>query len=114
MPLWDNPPHSGTLYTSVNTADSAGGHATTYTASQASVPCSISLASAATKELFAQQGVEVNFTVAVLSSALTAAVKRGDKFVASDGFSHHIEGIRPGLAYGNVPAFTYLDTRALT
>lgn len=114
MALYDNPPHSCTIYASRNGTDSAGGSATTYTLRQASVPCSIDVASSSTRLLYAQQGVEVNATIAFLSSALTAPVERGDKIVGSDGRSYHVEGIRNvGLPYGNIPSLSYIDCRAL-
>ena len=58
MPLWDNPPHRVSSYTSANAGDSAGGHATTYTAAQSAIPCIINTASGSEQALFAQQNLQ--------------------------------------------------------
>ena len=114
--LYDNPPHSITLYGPPTAAnDSAGGTNLTWgTTKQSAVPCSINTASASEIELFAQQGIAVSHTIAILTSELTTAAARGDKAIADDtSDAFHIEGIRAGRSYGNIPPFTYLTVRQL-
>lgn len=108
MPLWDSPPHAVNVQSVASGTDAGGGTTLTYTTEQSAAPCSINTADSSTRELFAQQGVVVTHTVAFLSSALTTALARGMKLVATDtGASLHVMGISAGRAYGNVPAFTY-------
>lgn len=113
MALYDDPPHTCTIYSSSNAADSAGGHATTYAVRQASVPCSIGPPEASTQLRFAQANIEIVATIGILTEKLTSAVQRGDKVVGSDSRSYHLEGIAAGEAYGNIPQFTYLHCSAL-
>ncbi len=118
MPLWDNLPHTMNVYTSTNAVDSAGGHTTTYTLSQTAVPCSINPAGSSNRPnsdaegMFGQTQIMHNAAIATLTANLDPEVKRGDKVVGSDGYTYKIEGISYGLAYGNVPAFTYLTVVA--
>lgn len=110
MPLYNNPPHRCTSYTLVTSRDAGGGTVNTFTAAQSAIPCSINTASANEVELYAQMGIKVSHTIAVLSSALTTAITRGMKVVADDNAAaFHVQGIRSGRSYGGVPAFTYLD-----
>lgn len=114
MALFDAPPHAVATYSVDTSRDAGGGETLAYTLVQSAVPCSINTASAATQELFAQQGIRVSHTVAFLSSALTTAVTRGFKLVAADtGASFKVEGIRAGRAYGRVPALLYCDCSEL-
>lgn len=113
--LYDSPTHSVTSY-SLSTARESGGAGTayTYTSAQSAVPCIVNTASASTQELFAQQGIRVTHTVSFLASALTTTLTRGMKLVADDtGVSLHVEGIRQGRAYGNIPALVYADCSQL-
>lgn len=110
MPLWSNPPHAVTVYTSAPSRDSGGGTKITWSSLQSAVPCSINTASSTEQELYARRDIVVTHTVAFLSSALTTALAKGQKLIADDtSTSFHIRGIRRGRAYGNVPAFTYAD-----
>lgn len=110
MPLYDNPPHRASHYTSASTTDTGGGVGTTYTLAQFAVPCSINTASSSERELFAQMGMVVTHTIAILASAITTIPKRGDKFVTEDrSESYLIQGIRYGRAYGRVPEFVMLN-----
>lgn len=113
MALHDNPPHTCSLFTSSASRDLGGGSALTYTAGQASIPCSINTVSASEREMFAQQGLEVSHVVAVLTSKLTTAVVRGMKLTDEAGLSYHIEGVRTGRSYSGIPAFTYIQVRQL-
>ena len=109
MPLYDNPPHRVTTYTSEASRDAAGGTVVTYTAAQAALPCSIDTAGAGEREIFAQQGVVVTHKIGVLTSKITTAIVRGMKVVTDDrSESYHVRGISAGRSYGSVPAFTYL------
>lgn len=114
MALYDSPPHRVATYSVTAARDAGGGETLTYTLVQSGVPASISTASAATQELFAQQGIRVSLTAAFLASVLTTALTRGMKLVAADsGASFHVEGIRTGRAYGPIPAFVYADCSEL-
>ena len=109
MALHHNPPHRVTSHTVVSSTDGGGGVTLTYTAAQSAIPCSINTASASERVLFAQQGMVVTHTIAILSSAITTPIVRGMKVVADDtGLSFHVNGISAGRSYGNIPAFTYL------
>jgi hypothetical protein len=111
MPLYDNPPHRASHYTSASSTDTGGGVTLTYTLAQAAVPCSINTAGSSERELFAQQGIVVTHTIAILASAITTIPKRGDRFVTDDrNENYHVQGIRYGRAYGRVPEFVYLST----
>ena len=112
MPLYDNPPHRVSHYTSASSRDDGGGLTLTYTLAQSAIPCSINTSSGSTRELFAQQGMVVTHRIAVLASKVTATVKRGDKFVAEDtSASYLIQGITYGRAYGAIPPFAYFDVQ---
>ena len=107
MALHDNPPHSVTLSRPTTSRDAGGGTAVTYSALQSGVPCSINTAGAGEQELFAQQGMVVTHTVAILTSKLTTAPQRGDKLTDENGLSYHVKGFSAGRRYGSIPAFTY-------
>lgn len=108
--LYDSPTHAVTSYTLATARDAGGGTTYTYSSAQAAIPCIINTASASTQELFAQQGIRVTHTVAFLASAVTTTLVRGMKLVADDtSVSLHVEGIRQGRAYGNIPAMVYAD-----
>lgn len=114
MALHDSPPHAVTLHSATSSTDDGGGVGITYTSAQSAVPCSIKTLSAAEIERFAQMGIQVSHTVAVLSSALSVTPARGWKIVTDDrSQSFHIEGIRHGRSYGSIPAFHYFDCREL-
>jgi hypothetical protein len=110
MSLTDFPPHSITRYASSNAADSAGGHATTYTAGQSGIPCSIDTDRARIAELFGQQQAqEITHTIGIVARVLTTPFARGDKAVADDNSAnYHVEGISTGREYGGVEKFVYL------
>ncbi len=108
--LWDNPPHSIALYSVTSGADTGAGVLPTYTVAQSGIPCSINTTSASTQTLYAQSNIVVSHTIAILASVLTAVPVPGWKAQTTDrSESYHILGIRHGRAYGNVPAFVYLD-----
>jgi hypothetical protein len=108
MALFDSPPHAISLFTATSSRDAGGGTTTTYTLAQSAVPCSVNTASASTQELFAQQNIRVDVTVAFLASALTTALTRGMKLIASDtSQSLHVEGISTGRSYGSIPSLVY-------
>lgn len=113
MALFDAPPHTVTTYTVVSGTDSGGGVTLTYTAAQSGLKCSINTAGSSTVLQYAQSQIRVTHTVAVLSSSITTAITRGMKLTESGGLSFEVRGIRSGRAYGNVPAFTYLDCEQL-
>lgn len=109
MALYDDPPHSVTIYgPPTTTRDAGGGVSVTWpTVRLAAVPCSINTASATERELFQQMGLFVTHTIAFLSAALTTPIQRGDKIVADDtGDTYMVKGLRAGRAYGSIPAFT--------
>ncbi len=110
MPLYDNPPHRVTHYTSASGRDDGGGTTLTFTLAQSAVAVSINTTSSSERELFAQLGMIVTHRVAALLSKFTTAPKRGDKLVADDnGATYHVLGISAGRSYGNIPAFVYLE-----
>lgn len=113
MPLYDDPPHRVNVFTTTSATEAGGGVAIIYVAGQTSIPASINTASASEVELFAVQGLQVSHTVAILSSALTTPIVRGMKLTDESGLSYHVEGIRSGRAYGNIPAFTYVQCREI-
>lgn len=113
MSLYDDPPHTCTISSVTHAADTAGGHAATYATRQANVPCSINVTSGSEPDEFGQSQKVVSGTIAILTSALTADVQRGDKVTGSDNRQYHVTGLRKGLGYGDVPGFTYLDVRAI-
>ena len=110
MSLLDFPPHGITRHSSSNAADSAGGSATTYTAGQSGIPCSIDTDRARIVELFGQEmAQEISHTIGIVAGVLTTPFVRGDKAVADDtSATYHTVGISAGRAYGGVPAFVYL------
>lgn len=112
MPLYDNPPHRVSHYTSASGRDDGGGVTLSYTLAQSAIPCSINTSGSSTRELFAQMGIVVTHRIAVLASKITATVKRGDKFVADDtSASYLVQGITYGRTYGNIPRFAYFDVQ---
>ena len=109
MALHHNPPHRVHSYTVGSSRDTGGGTDLTYTLAQSSIPCSINTASATERELFGQQGIVVTHTIGILTSAITTAITRGMKVVATDtSKAFHVHGISAGRKYGTIPAFTYL------
>lgn len=112
MALYDNPPHRVAHYTSASGRDDGGGTTIIFTLAQSAIPCSINSSGSSTRELFAQQGIVVTHRIAFLASAISATVKRGDKFVAADNSATYlVQGITYGRAYGNIPAFLNLDVQ---
>lgn len=112
MPLYDNPPHRVTHYTSTSGRDDGGGVTLSYVLAQSAIPCSINTSGSSTRELFAQMGIVVTHRIAALASKISATVKRGDKFVADDNSAQYlIQGITYGRAYGNIPPFVYFDVQ---
>lgn len=109
MALFDDPPHSISTYSVNSSRDAGAGTKYTYTLAQSGVPCSINSASASERELFAQQGIVVSHTIAILASALTTPITRGMKVVdESVNEPLHVMGINTGQEYGNIPPITYL------
>lgn len=110
MPLYSNPPHRVTLSSVASGVDNGGGNTLAYTVAQTGVPASINTASSSERELFAQMGMVVTHTVALLASALTTIPQRGWKVTTDDrSESYHVQGIRHGRAYGSIPAFVFLQ-----
>jgi hypothetical protein len=109
MALYDSPEHTVSTYTSVPSTDAGGGVTLTYTLAQSGLACSINTASASEQERFAQMGIVVTHTVAILTADVTTAIVRGMKVITGDtSKSFHVRGISAGRSYGNIPAFTYL------
>ncbi len=113
MDLLDNLPHTIDVKTSSSAADAAGGHATTYTAGQSGVRCSINPTGSNTSTLFSQEQIHHTASIGLPTANLSATVKRGDKVVGSNGYEYHVEGIADGLAYDDCPAITYIQGTAL-
>jgi hypothetical protein len=110
MALYSYPPHRVTSHTVTTSRDAGGGTTYTFASAQSAIPCSINTAGASEVERYAQQGITVTHTVAMLSSAITTAIVRGMKVVTDDtSVAFHVKGIRSGRAYGGLPALTYLD-----
>lgn len=111
MPLYDRPPpHRITLKSVTSGTDEGGGVTLTYTTAQSAVPCSINTASSSERALFAQMGIVVTHTIAMLASVLTTVPQRGWKATTDDrAESFHVRGIRHGRAYGSIPSFVMLD-----
>lgn len=114
MSLYDDPSHTITIYgPPVATTDSAGGEVITWpTVRAASVPCILNPTGASEQERFGQTGIVRSFTVSILTEL--ASPERGDKLIDSDGLQHHVKSIKVGLAYGNIPRLTYMDTEVWT
>jgi hypothetical protein len=111
--LWDNPPHRTSISSSEASRDTGGGNALAFTTVMTSVPCLINTASGAEQELFAQEGLTVSHIVAYKSSALSTPLVRGMKITDESGNSYHVEGIRSGRAFMNIPAFTFAQVRQI-
>lgn len=115
MSLWDDgAEHTATFYgPPVATTDSAGGEVLTWpTVRTADVPCIVNPTGSRTEERFGQQGILRTYTISFLSDYATPA--RGDKALDSLGNYHHVLGIKPGQAMGDVPSLSYVDTEVWT
>lgn len=113
--LYDDCPHSVSLYSSENANDSSGGVVETFTLVQAACPCLINTTSANMQLVYAQNQIRVTDTIGILSSVLTATPKPGWKAIADDtGQTFIVKGIRSGRvsALGTIPPLTYLDVES--
>lgn len=110
--IWNRAPHRCDLYTIAVSTDAGGGVINTYTLAQSAVPCLINTASSATADMYSRQQITVSHTIGIKLSLITTTVTPGMKVVA-DGASYHVEGIRSGRAFMDIPAFCYLDVRQL-
>jgi hypothetical protein len=108
MALFDNPPHEVNIQSLTTSRDAGGGTSNTFATLLSAVKCSINTASSSEREMFSQPNQVCSHTIAFLSSALTTALARGMKIVATDNSqAFHVLGFSAGRAYAAVPAFTY-------
>lgn len=110
--IWNAAPHRCAIHTLATGTDAGMGTTHTYAPAQADVPCLNNTASARTVEMYAQEQISVSHTISIKSSLLTTPVARGAKVVVGSQ-SYHVEGIRSGEAFLQIPAFTYLDCSEL-
>lgn len=112
MPLYDNPPHRATIYSSASTTDAGGGSGTDFTLAQSAVPCFAPTVGSGEQERFGQSQIVTQHEIHFKTSALTVALARGMKLVVN-GVNLHVKGIVQNQAAGTIPALTRVMCESL-